>query len=830
AGLIGVWALVQCIPLPAQLLALLSPEHARLRAELAPLVGTTPAGPISLAPAQTTLAAVRWLGVAAASMACATTLRLTVAKHPHQMHKGAAHSNAQAEAGDTDSPPPNTDTLDRLADPLHQTAEHLTFVAAVALAATGVILVLIGLGQSMLGDGQHLLGFIRTNSNTLGLVSGTFVNPNHAGTYLAMATLASAGLAWDVQGRQRILAIAATVVCAMGLLLGASRGALFGFAAGTCVLTISILWKHRHTDARQARLSVLGGVMLLALPLLLATVASSLMGWDQRLYWELARDRTLDDLTTNNSKWKLILGALELTYRFPWTGVGADASAYTLPAVLQDMGSIRRYTFVESDLPELLATLGVPVAGLALGLATLTAWHLIAQPSKTSTPPWSTTALGLGAALSAYVVHSGGSFNIFILGLALPAIAIAEVLLVRRQPTGWWRLPVRTATVAIGVALLGAALGTWLHTSATWVQRDFQALVDSPSPPPTMALQATQHTLYQLPMDGHTMGMAALLLRRAFPTPLQGEQPNPSEYMCDGEAHPRKATTETGKTSQDDPTGIVVLDDSERYCIYPLKLAQRGTLLAPSSPLAHLAHARLLAPTQPLEAAGAYRRYLEQQQVPSMVILPEILSSLPEANVWAMAIPPQKGVLTQVYQMLSAQRRSVVLMELATELQAQHPTHPEAFIFAIRAALFAQQPLLAELYGQNMIATLPNNPQGYLLTVRAMLLQKRAVAALRVLDRGVNATGHTQLRLKRVGHILRLPAKDRPEGSDALIDADLAQLRTNTLGKPSQRALVFHLSGLRWKERGYPKRAQRDFERATRLKASHTSPKRKASP
>ncbi|MEL6180554.1 MAG: hypothetical protein AAFS10_16460, partial [Myxococcota bacterium] len=58
AGLIGVWALVQCIPLPAQLLALLSPEHARLRAELAPLVGTTPAGPISLAPAQTTLAAV----------------------------------------------------------------------------------------------------------------------------------------------------------------------------------------------------------------------------------------------------------------------------------------------------------------------------------------------------------------------------------------------------------------------------------------------------------------------------------------------------------------------------------------------------------------------------------------------------------------------------------------------------------------------------------------------------------------------------------------------------------------------------------------------------
>ena len=734
AGLIGLWSLAQLIPLPAALLAALSPENAEARAALAPLLNTAASGALSVAPAATALAATRWLGLAAAALALATWLRLA---------------------------PPSA-TQER--------------VAALALTATGAATVVIGLAQSAFGSGRHLLGFIETNSNALGIVSGTFVNPNHAGTLLAMATLTAVGLALDETGRARAGAAAVAVLCGTGLLLNASRGALLGFTGGAAALAAALAWRHRATPGAFKR--ALPSVALIALSLLLAVGASLAMGWDKRLAWELARDRSLADLTWNNTKWQLIAGALELAQRFPLTGVGADAFPHVAPTVLGADAPTNRYTFVESDPPELLATLGVPIALLSMGLAAFAGWRA-ARPSGDA-EPFSHTALGLGAALVAFVIHSGASFNIVILGLALPALAVAEVLLARRRPEGWLRLPTAASAALTCLILLGASLGVWRHTSLLAEQETFEALVRAPSPSQEEAMGATRDMLEQLPMDGHTISSAALLLKRAHAASNAPGDPPPS-----------------------------------------LELARRANTLAPNSPLSWLVRARLAASTKQWgEAAAGYRGYLERQKTGDVALLPEILAVLPDAAHRAAALPPRGDALNNVFKALSDAKRPTTLMELATELQALHPDSPDASIFAIRAAAHAGQPLLAELHGQQMIATFPDHPQGYVLTAKAMSAQDRPAEALRVLDKGVEATGKPSVRLLRVTQLIHATGAGRPADADARIDDDIAALRKETIDNVTLRARTFYLSGLRWQKRGQPERARRDFERAARLKPS----------
>lgn len=733
AAALAATAALQLLPLPAGLLALLSPENAQARAALPPELGLGGGGPLTLGQAETALALVRWAALALAACGVGWWLALSAAS-----------------------------------------ARKLPPLLAQAFVVAGAAQTLIGLGQTLAGTGGAVLGLWQSSRSSLALVSGTFVNGNHAGTFLVMASLSGLGAAAAQEpGRRRALWGALAGLCATGAVLSGSRGALVTLALCGAGLLGHLFWSAGQSRAQEPR----GGqgrwlpwVAAALLPLGAGALLWTQATLPRQLAWELSTSGSVQELGSE-FKVQMIRAGASLIGRFPLLGQGADAFAYSAPLALEQQVAAR-VSFVESDPIQLLLDFGLLVGGAAL-LAALWSWRGLLLPRRDEPLRRLRPAeVALGWALAAWCLSALVSFNAEALGLALPALVLALALLQRRRRDGPLRLPRLAAPLLVAALSLLALLGAWMYREAAPQQRALAQQIASGDPAPAQALlPVVARGLWRAPHDGHQMGQAALLL-------LQ-ERPH-----------------------------------------LALALARASVRAAPGSVASHLALARAARGQDPAQAARSYRVALERlRQIPK-ALGGEVWMALETDERRVEAIPPRHEALRAVMLWLLESGKEAEALSLATELQARYPESLEAQEFAVKAALANGQPLLAELFSVQLLGNFPEEPRAYLMAARAQDEGGKKLQALSTLARGVERLpGDKRLRMRRAALVLQVPLDQAPPQADGWLREDLEKLRRETLGDPAERARYFALSGQRWERLGKPERAKLDYERARRAQA-----------
>ncbi len=755
ALLSGLAALLQLVPLSEGVLGALSPQAAEGRAALAALgiPGVEAGGRISLAPSQTALAAFRGLALAAASVAAATLLA------PGRQRRS------------------------------------LVVAIAVSLAVVGVLQVGVGLAQTFLGEPGEVLGFFKTSRASTGMASGTFINSNHGAAFGAMAAMAAVGLAASRRGLWRAAWATSAVVCAAGVLVSASRGGIAALAVAGVGLGIHLGLRGSGGDkaqpgAARPQRSGMGrwgsaagwiGVALLPVGLALLIVTQGELA--ARFSWEIGTSTSIEGLGAE-TKVQMIRAALRMIGGFAWAGIGADAFGAVAPGWMGAGAPSARFAFVESDPIEVALAFGLPAGLTLIGLALL-AWRRILSPGAgEGSRRLGRVALGVAYGLVAWALTAALSFNVEVLGLALPALVCAEGLLAERR---------RAALVALRPAVAAAALVAVaaLAGGAMWLRGQHEAdegamaarLADHGEVGRALVESEIGRGLSLRPLDGHALAQAALL-----------------RYVHD-------------------PAG-----DSATA-----GLAARASTLAPAHPGGHLAGARVAAREGRFEdAADAYRRAMEGLKPVPASFPRELLGALPDAALRARAVAPRRDAIRVVIQGIIAEGKPSTALEVATELQSLHPDQLAAHYWAAQAAQAAKQPLLSELFARHMIDAFPDDIGGYLALTAALWAQDRLPEALPALDAGiVRLPDEAPLRLKRVEALLALPMNAVP-GRDGVIKDDLERLRAQPSADKVGRAQYFYLSGLRWEQLGRSDRAKVDFERAASLRPEIEGYRRKA--
>ncbi len=314
---LALLALVQAAPLPAGLVAAVSPGHAALERQAAELGAPAPAR-LTLAAAATRGAALGWAAAAAAFLAAAV-------------------------AG--------------------QRREHRRWLAA-ALLAGGLFQVFFGT-RDWFARARTLWG-VDLHATAV-RVRGTFVNPNHLAAYLEMALAVAFAWGWwavrrarsEARAESRMLLVAAPVMLWLTLFAGlaftGSRGGLLAAVAAVSAQgVLAVGGGRRWWTAPLGALAALAGLLTVAalgwregLGRILATSAAD-VSWGARLQ-EYGAD-------------------LALWWRFPLTGSGLGTFRDAFPLV-QPPDLRGTWWHPHSDLLEVLVTAGI--VGVALAAAGL---------------------------------------------------------------------------------------------------------------------------------------------------------------------------------------------------------------------------------------------------------------------------------------------------------------------------------------------------------------------------------------------------------------------------------------------------------------------------
>jgi len=305
------WTLFQTIPLPADLLTLVSPKAHQIHSQASALWGhhsdgVPPAFPISLAPGRTREQAAK---LATLALAFAATALLS-------------------------------------AEPrLRNALAWVLPATALLVSALGLLLLAKGFCFGLLPARHHV-----------GLAIGPFANHNHFADFIAAPGLLGLGLVADRSRARRILGAGALGILGLGLLASGSRAGLLAAVIGTLFYLFSFVSAH-PCPARAGKAKT--AVALLAALLFLTF----------RPAFSFARLESLKE-DFLQVRWPIWNSTLLMIGDFPWTGAGAGSFAEVEPAY-----SILRVPapagHAHCDYLEWLAESGAPmmlIAALAFGL------------------------------------------------------------------------------------------------------------------------------------------------------------------------------------------------------------------------------------------------------------------------------------------------------------------------------------------------------------------------------------------------------------------------------------------------------------------------------
>jgi tetratricopeptide (TPR) repeat protein len=446
---------LQLVPLPAGLVAALSPRAFELHDAAWTALGTAHRGgwfPLSLDPPATALAALALLAVTFTYLTVRFRLRL---------HGGRAVLNPLVAAG----------AVVAVVFFLHQLAGWDKVYDEYAPRYVGLV-----------------------------PLPAPFLNANHLAGALGFFAALSFGLALSTVDRyRRLTLILAGAITGGGCLLTLSRGGILAFVAGQVlflVLRLANRGERRRKHHRSTSSSAPpepdvepaapdAAATATATDTATATAASTTSKHDEprqtHLAWAtlgvllavtagsyVAYDAIVGEFEGGDtSKWELARDAFAIAGDHPWTGIGRGAYLAASPPYAS-ANDASTFTHPENFVAQYLAEWGVPLGGLAvLGLLFVLGRAVLRPPLK----PHNAAAI---AAVFALLLQNTVDFGLELLGLALPFIAALAVVRevgavgdgrqVRRPshprvrlPAVSWMLPVAGTVVALALLYPWAA-------------------------------------------------------------------------------------------------------------------------------------------------------------------------------------------------------------------------------------------------------------------------------------------------------------------------------------------------------------------------------------
>jgi O-antigen ligase len=400
-GIATVLTALQCIPLPAGVLAALNPTAYELIVDGARLAGDPPPSflPLSLDPPTSrrillelaTYVALAWIA-----------LRLAVS------------------------------------EPGRRRA-----AAAIVVVISGAALLALA---HELASATRLYGLYTPQHAGRPLIMGPILNPNSFGSLLAMGAVLAGGLAMHGEQplRQRLFWAALGGLSLVVALLTQSRGAAVALGVGLTVFGAIVALQRWRADGirRPDLLRVTVPAVFVVLSVLALVVYMSAGGVHAQL------DRTsASELTERGSKYAAWLSAGDLIVESPWIGVGRGGFEPTFSRVHAD-SALNTFSHVENAYLQTVIDWGIPGA---LAIAMALAWTVLAAARRASGGPLAAGALG---ALAAIAAQSVVDLGLELPGVAVPVIAIASI--VTYVPVVEMRGPtLRNHTILRAVAIAG---------------------------------------------------------------------------------------------------------------------------------------------------------------------------------------------------------------------------------------------------------------------------------------------------------------------------------------------------------------------------------------
>lgn len=428
-----VWTFIQWVPLPAGLVALLSPASAEARVAAAALLGADAPSwhPISLDGPRTALAFVSLLAVWAA-------------------YAVGANQRRQSDRRE---------------------------LIPLAVIAAALAVAVVSLVQSLLGA-TEIYGTYRASVDLSGEhFLTTFVNPNHAAALFLLGSACAFGVWLEARAERRApMWLAASMLLALAVAATGSRAALLLTPVTLGVIGAVAIRRFTEPADRGRVVRVLfGGACLAAVTIALAAPRE----WLADLAFLGDSDTLREVLGGFYRQWTV---GLAVAAAYPLTGVGHGAFEAASPSVTATW----RDGFVShahNAIIEAGADWGFPIAILA-GLA-LAAGLIVALRGRRTYLHHIAAAVGLVAVF----VQNQVDFSLLLAGVALPAAALLGWICAptsrNEQPATWLRgARVRVPLTAVATAAAALAL-TAFHATAQSPQRlgdEARAAIDDGKP------------------------------------------------------------------------------------------------------------------------------------------------------------------------------------------------------------------------------------------------------------------------------------------------------------------------------------------------------------
>jgi O-antigen ligase len=371
-------------------------------------------------------------------------------------------------------------------------------ILAVITATCGAVALTVAIHK--LFDAKALFGLYEPEYAQPRML-GPLLNMNSLGCLMAVGAVCGIGLAAYPRQSVMLRVLWVIVVAGCGTLTAAviSRGATLALAAGA-IITIGILVAQRLSGPEQGRKRridfvssalPIGVVVACLIVLVIYANASSVEAQLEQM--------SLNEISQKTSKFAAWKSSLTLVTDAPWIGIGRGAFESSFTRVHPASGA-QTYSHVENEYLQAAVDWGLPgtvllgIAGLWLAYTALRRWR-----------DGPLAAAGIGA-LTVIATQSTVDFGIELLGIAVPATAIAATLAyVPIRETSRYRVAVTQRVVHVCALLLGSCL---LLTSATRsLEEDHLELANRP-----LKLSTVIDSLDRHPLDYYGYATAAEIL------------------------------------------------------------------------------------------------------------------------------------------------------------------------------------------------------------------------------------------------------------------------------------------------------------------------------
>jgi tetratricopeptide (TPR) repeat protein len=377
--------------------------------------------------------------------------------------------------------------------------------------------------------------------------SAPLLNPNHLSALLGMGAAVAIGQALSIRERsQRVAHVCVAALIGGAVFLTLSRGGMAAFVAGQ-IIFVALRALARATGKRGGAEHGAGMAWLplgLAISLGLALFA--------------AQDAILGELANRDaSKLDVVREALPLAASFPATGVGRGAFWVGF-SLVSDWSARATYTHAENAVVQLVADWGILVGGIALvGFAVVVSRRLLRPPERARNA-------AAVAALTAFGIHNLVDFNSEIPGVAVVAVALLGALLgaegsrseigARRAAAGRLAMP-GWAVLGLATAALAASLGVAVYVARAELdseERGLRAALGRGDAgafaPAAMAPILERHPAAWYPP--FLAGVARYNARKESPLPLLGRALELNPAAAPAHFYVGRALLRTGRVDQ----------------------------------------------------------------------------------------------------------------------------------------------------------------------------------------------------------------------------------------------------------------------------------------